>query len=51
MLGVAAAEAVILGEAFGDLRERNPVEITLDVGGDPVPVDALLHRTGRARPC
>ncbi|MGY1683445.1 SpoIIE family protein phosphatase [Geodermatophilus sp. SYSU D01176] len=30
--------------AFGDLRERNPVELTLDVGGSPVPVDALLHR-------
>ena len=30
--------------AFGDLRERNPVEITLDVQGSPVPVDALLHR-------
>ena len=45
MLGVAAASAVIRSaSAFGDLRERNPVEITLDVGGDPVPVDALLHR-------
>jgi light-regulated signal transduction histidine kinase (bacteriophytochrome) len=45
VLGVAAADAVIRSaSAFGDLRERNPVEITLDVGGDPVPVDALLHR-------
>jgi light-regulated signal transduction histidine kinase (bacteriophytochrome) len=45
VLGVAAATAVIRSaSAFGDLRERNPVEITLDVGGDPVPVDALLHR-------
>jgi chemotaxis family two-component system sensor kinase Cph1 len=46
VLGVAAADEVIRsGSAFGDLRERNPVEITLDVGGVPVPVDALLHRT------
>ncbi|MGY1638219.1 SpoIIE family protein phosphatase [Geodermatophilus sp. SYSU D00742] len=46
VLGVVAAEAVARSaSAFGDLRERNPVEITLDVGGSPVPVDALLHRT------
>ncbi|MDP9429912.1 MAG: GAF domain-containing protein [Actinomycetota bacterium] len=46
VLGVAAAGAVARSaSAFGDLRERNPVELTLDVGGSPVPVDALLHRT------
>ena len=46
VLGVAPAEAIARSaSAFGDLRERNPVEITLDVDGDPVPVDALLHRT------
>jgi light-regulated signal transduction histidine kinase (bacteriophytochrome) len=45
VLGEAATEAVIRSaSAFGDLRERNPVEITLDVGEDRVPVDALLHR-------
>ncbi|MCA0144174.1 SpoIIE family protein phosphatase [Blastococcus sp. LR1] len=45
VLGPAAAGAVIRSaSAFGDLRERNPVEITLDLDGDPVPVDALLHR-------
>jgi two-component system, chemotaxis family, sensor kinase Cph1 len=45
VLGVVAAEAVARSaSAFGDLRERNPVEITLDVEGSPVPVDALLHR-------
>ena len=45
VLGVTAAGAVVRSaSAFGDLRERNPVEITLDVGGEPVPVDALLHR-------
>jgi chemotaxis family two-component system sensor kinase Cph1 len=46
VLGAAAAGAVIRsGSAFGDLRERNPIELTLDVGGDRVPVDAILHRT------
>ncbi|SDO13157.1 SpoIIE family protein phosphatase [Geodermatophilus sp. DSM 45219] len=46
VLGVVAAGAVARSAAaFGDLRERNPVEITLDVVGSPVPVDALLHRT------
>ena len=46
VLGVAAAGAVARSaSAFGDLRERNPVEVTLDVEGSPVPVDALLHRT------
>jgi two-component system, chemotaxis family, sensor kinase Cph1 len=45
VLGVAAAEAIARSaSAFGDLRERNPVEVTLDVDGSPVPVDALLHR-------
>ncbi|SFT79372.1 Bacteriophytochrome (light-regulated signal transduction histidine kinase) [Geodermatophilus amargosae] len=45
VLGVAQTEAVVRSaSAFGDLRERNPLEITLDVDGDPVPVDAILHR-------
>jgi len=45
VLGVAPADAVLRSaSAFGDLRDRNPVEITLDVDGDPVPVDAILHR-------
>jgi chemotaxis family two-component system sensor kinase Cph1 len=45
VLGVGAAGEVIRSaSAFGDLRERNPVEVTLDVGGERVPVDALLHR-------
>ena len=44
VLGPAAADVVRSASAFGDLRERNPVEITLRVDGVPVPVDALLHR-------
>ncbi|RBY75711.1 histidine kinase [Blastococcus sp. TF02-09] len=45
VLGVAAADAVIRSaSAFGDLRERNPVELILDVNGSPEPVDAVLHR-------
>ncbi|MGY1742750.1 MULTISPECIES: SpoIIE family protein phosphatase [unclassified Blastococcus] len=45
VIGVPAAEAVARSaSAFGDLRERNPVELTLDVAGAPVPVDAILHR-------
>ena len=48
LLGTRPAEAVARSaSAFGDLRERNPVEIILDVGGSPVPVDALLHRVAR----
>ncbi|TKJ33611.1 SpoIIE family protein phosphatase [Blastococcus sp. CCUG 61487] len=46
VLGAGPAAAVIRSaSAFGDLRERNPVELVLDVDGDPVPVDAILHRT------
>ena len=48
VLGTQAARAVARSaSAFGDLRERNPVEITLDVAGSPMPVDALLHRVAR----
>ncbi|MGY1745117.1 SpoIIE family protein phosphatase [Blastococcus sp. SYSU D00695] len=51
VLGVPAAEAVARSaSAFGDLRERNPIELTLDVDGDPVPVDAILHRVLLPRP-
>ncbi|SDF17542.1 Bacteriophytochrome (light-regulated signal transduction histidine kinase) [Blastococcus aurantiacus] len=45
VLGGGAADAVIRSaSAFGDLRERNPVELVLDVHGVPDPVDAVLHR-------
>lgn len=46
VLGAGAAGAVIRSaSAFGDLRERNPIEVTLTVGGRQEPVDAILHRT------
>ncbi|WP_369131146.1 SpoIIE family protein phosphatase [Modestobacter roseus] len=45
VLGVPAAGAVARSaSAFGDLRERNPVELILDCDGTPCPVDAILHR-------
>ncbi|RFU20362.1 hypothetical protein [Geodermatophilus marinus] len=51
VLGVVSGEAVARSAAaFGDLRERNPVELTLDVAGSPVPVDAILHRLGGGPP-
>ncbi|WP_375501306.1 SpoIIE family protein phosphatase [uncultured Jatrophihabitans sp.] len=34
--------------AFGDLRERNPIEIQIDVRGQPVMFDAILHRSDSA---
>ncbi|WP_040337928.1 SpoIIE family protein phosphatase [Candidatus Blastococcus massiliensis] len=46
VLGKApAAEVIRSSGAFGDLRERNPVELVLDVAGESVPFDAILHRT------
>jgi light-regulated signal transduction histidine kinase (bacteriophytochrome) len=45
VIGAGPAAAVLRSaSAFGDLRERNPVELTLDVDGREEPVDALLHR-------
>jgi chemotaxis family two-component system sensor kinase Cph1 len=45
--GTAVARSA---SAFGDLRERNPVELVLDVHGTPCPVDAILHRAVHAGP-
>jgi chemotaxis family two-component system sensor kinase Cph1 len=45
VIGVVPAQAVARSaSAFGDLRERNPVELVLDCDGTPCPVDAILHR-------
>ena len=45
VLGVGPADLVARSaSAFGDLRERNPVELMLEVDRTPVPVDAILHR-------
>ncbi len=44
---VGAGPAEILSRTaagFGDLRERNPVEVELDVNGAAVAFDAILHR-------
>ena len=49
VLGTVPAQAVARSaRAFGDLRERNPVELVLDREGTPVPVDAILHRAVHA---
>ncbi|KQS66104.1 SpoIIE family protein phosphatase [Modestobacter sp. Leaf380] len=51
VLGTVPAQAVARSAAaFGDLRERNPVELTLDRDGTPVPVDAILHRAVHGTP-
>ncbi|MCZ2824415.1 MULTISPECIES: SpoIIE family protein phosphatase [unclassified Modestobacter] len=45
VIGVGPAGAIARSaSAFGDLRERNPVELVLDCAGTPCPVDAILHR-------
>jgi chemotaxis family two-component system sensor kinase Cph1 len=45
VVGIAPADAIARSaSAFGDLRERNPVELILDHDGSPRPVDAILHR-------
>lgn len=45
VLGAGAATAVrVHVRAFGDLRARNPVEVTVDGVDGPVVADAVLHR-------
>ncbi|WP_138732639.1 SpoIIE family protein phosphatase [Modestobacter excelsi] len=45
VVGVVPAQAIARSaSAFGDLRERNPIELVLDCDGTPCPVDAILHR-------
>ncbi|MBE7188219.1 SpoIIE family protein phosphatase [Jatrophihabitans endophyticus] len=44
-IGVGAGQAVRRSAAaFGHLRDRNPVEVEIDVDGRDVPFDAILHR-------
>jgi light-regulated signal transduction histidine kinase (bacteriophytochrome) len=51
VLGVVPAQAVARSaSAFGDLRERNPIELTVDRAGTPLPVDAILHRAVHPAP-
>jgi two-component system, chemotaxis family, sensor kinase Cph1 len=45
VIGAASAEVIARATAgFGDLRERNPVEIEIEIDGHPVAFDAILHR-------
>ncbi|NHC15118.1 SpoIIE family protein phosphatase [Motilibacter sp. E257] len=39
-----AAEVARFASTFGDVRDRNPLELSLQVGGRSVGVDAILHR-------
>jgi two-component system, chemotaxis family, sensor kinase Cph1 len=39
-----AARVEQAATTFGDLRQRNPVECVIDVGGEPRAFDAILHR-------
>jgi two-component system, chemotaxis family, sensor kinase Cph1 len=49
VVGTVPAQAIARSaSAFGDLRERNPVELILDCDGSPCPVDAILHRVSHA---
>src|ERR1700709_2243781 len=42
VLGLLPTEAIARSaRAFGDLRERNPIELTLDCDGTPCAVDAI----------
>jgi len=45
VVGAGPADSIARSaRAFGDLRERNPIELILDCDGSPRPVDAILHR-------
>lgn len=44
---IGVEQAALIAQAassFSDLRQRNPVELVLDVGGVAKPFDAILHR-------
>ena len=45
LVGAPQATAIERTAAvFGDLRERNPLELIIDIDGDQVAFDAILHR-------
>jgi two-component system, chemotaxis family, sensor kinase Cph1 len=45
LVGADQFDAILRTTAtFRDLRERNPLDIVLDVGGERRPFDAILHR-------
>jgi light-regulated signal transduction histidine kinase (bacteriophytochrome) len=45
LIGAEPAAHVARAAAnFGDLRQRNPLELVLDIGGEPRMFDAILHR-------
>ncbi|MGN7781472.1 SpoIIE family protein phosphatase [Mycolicibacterium sp. 22603] len=45
LIGIDQANLIRQAAAtFGDLRQRNPLELTITVGGYTRPFDALLHR-------
>ncbi|SDD56477.1 GAF domain-containing protein [Mycolicibacterium neoaurum] len=45
LIGIDQANLIRQAAAtFGDLRQRNPLELTMEVGGYTRPFDALLHR-------
>ncbi len=44
LLGPAAARVRRATATFGDLRERNPLELEIDVDGTSVGFDLILHR-------
>ncbi|WBP93137.1 SpoIIE family protein phosphatase [Mycolicibacterium neoaurum] len=45
LIGIDQANLIRQAAAtFGDLRQRNPLELTMEVGGLTRPFDALLHR-------
>lgn len=39
-----AAQIEHAASTFSDLRQRNPLEFSIDVGNEPRPFDAILHR-------
>jgi hypothetical protein len=45
---VVAATVERVTGVFGDLRQRNPDEVVIEIGGGPVVFDAIFHRAADA---